>query len=229
MLAHLAGGDDLMVSVAAGDAWPFVRALLSAFRARIASSLAWPEPVAARLPSLSAGLVFHHQSAPFADVVRLAKGKLDEAKQASHGRQASVAFLDLTADGGQAPLGRAPLTLAALDAGARRLGQVAAIPRSHRETLVALHRLSVEHDTAGQQSGRAETPPEALARRVADLGYQPLWDAVAGPGANAQDVRPALASDPAARDELRRLLDLARWWPPAERDEAPRRREEIPA
>jgi len=214
VLAHLAGGDDLMVSVPAGDAWPFLRLLLGAFQARLAAAADWPDDIRGRLPSLSAGLVFHHQTAPFADVVRLAKGQLDDAKKATAGRRASAAFLDLTADGGHVPPGRQPLTLADLDSRADLMGQIALIPRSHRQTLVALHRLCAEHDAAGGPGGRAETPPEALARRVADLGYQPLWDAVAGPGAGAQDVRAALASDPGKRDELRRILDLARWWPP---------------
>lgn len=218
VLAHLAGGDDLMVSVPAGDGWPFLRILLSAFGTRITSAADWPDPVRRRLPSLSAGLVFHHLAAPFADVVRLAKEHLDAAKKATAGKGPSAAFLDLTADGGHAPAGRQPLTLAELDGRAPLLDQIAArIPRSHRETLVTLHRLCEQDDMAGVPSGRAETPAEALARRVTDLGHQPLWDAVAGPGATAGEVRSALVSGTGSRgkrNELRRILDLARWWPP---------------
>jgi hypothetical protein len=215
VLAHLAGGDDLMVSVPAGDTWPFLRVLLSAFVARVASAADWPDPVRRRLPSLSAGLVFHHQAAPFPDVVRLAKGQLDLAKKAVKGNGPSVAFLDLTADGGHAPAGREPLTLAELDSGAAVLDQIARIPRSHRETLVTLHRLCTADETAGAPSGRTETAAEALTRRVVDLGYRPLWDAIAGPKATAPDVRAALLSSPGKRNELRRILDLARWWPPS--------------
>ncbi len=217
VLAHLAGGDDLMVSVPAGYAWPFVRELLRAFGNRIGAKAAgWPEPVRERLPSLSAGLVFHHQSAPFSDVVRLAKEQLDAAKRATRGCAPSVAFLDLTADGGHSPAGRAPWTLEHLDGGAGRLDEIALIPRSHRETLVALHRLSTENTGAAERDNAAESPAQALARRVIDLGYPPLWEAVAGAGATPDAVRTALDSGPGSRDELRRILDLARWWPPGE-------------
>ncbi len=216
VLAHIAGGDDLMVSVPAGYAWPFVRGLLAAFGERIAAAADWPAPVRGRLPSMSAGIVFHHQSAPFPDVVRLAKDQLVAAKACTQGTAPSVAFLDLTADGGRPPASRRPLPLADLDKTATLLTGIAALPQSHRQTLVALQRLSEETDAAGADGGRAETPAEALARRVVDLGYPPLWEAVSGPGAGAQDVREELESNPAARSALRGVLDLARWWPPSE-------------
>ena len=162
---------------------------------------------------MSAGLVFHHQSSPFSDVVRLAKDQLDEAKQATQGKAASVAFLDLTADGGQAPACRTALTLAELSKNADQLAAVALIPHSHLQMLVTLHRLSVGDASVAGHDGRGETPAQTLARRVADLGYRPLLDAIAGPGAGGEEVRKELES-PAKRDELRRLLDVARWWPP---------------
>jgi hypothetical protein len=74
-----------------------------------------------------------------------------------------------------------------------------------------------------------ETPVEALARRVVDLGYQPLWAAVAGPGAAAEAVRSAVVSNEMARNELRRLLDLARWWPPGGTQEPTAQRAGSPA
>jgi hypothetical protein len=211
VLAHLAGGDDLVLSVPAALGWPFVRALLPAFADRMASAATWPELVRRRLPSLSAGLVFHHQSAPFPDVVRLAKDQLDQAKRATGGKEPSVAFLDLTADGGHAPPGRRPLTLDDLEKRAERLDRVAAISRSHLQTLVGLHRLSLDPEV--DTSSRAETPAEALARRIVDLGHRPLWEVVAGPDASAEAVRSAVVDDAQVRDELRRVLDLARWWP----------------
>ena len=211
VLAHVAGGDDLVVSVPAGAAWLLTRTLMTAFSTRISQALSWPPSVRDLLPSLSAGLVFHHLTAPFPDVVRLAKDQLIAAKRQTAGQAASVAFLDLTADGGNAP-GRSPLELTDLDDRAALLDQVALIPRSHRETIVALHRLSFESVGESRES-RAETPVEALARRVVDLGYQPLWDAAVKKGATASEVRTALESEPASREELRRILDLARWWP----------------
>jgi hypothetical protein len=225
VLAHLAGGDDLMVSAPAGDAWPFARELLVAFDRRIAAAtIDWPRELRQDLPCLSAGLVFHHRSHPFADVVHLAKGRLREAKRATRGAASSVAFLDLTADGGQAPPSRDAPTLRRLDEIAPQLSAIAQIPRSHRETLVALHRQSVEDDQAAQagrlaattsgESKRGESAAGALARRVVDLGNRPLWDAVAGPGADGKAARERLEACPQARAGLRDLLDLARWWPP---------------
>jgi len=227
VLAHVAGGDDLMVSVPARYAWPFVRRLLTAFGERIAAA-DWSAAVRQQLPSMSAGIVFHHKAAPFPDVVRMAGDQLDAAKAGTQGRRPSVAFLDLTADGGCPPASRRPLPMSDLDEDALLLGQIARIPQSHRETLVALQRLPEEQDASGEPGGRAETPAQALARRVADLGYRPLWEVVAGPAAGPQEVRTTLESGPAARSALRAALDLARWWPPAEAatDTVPRQRQD---
>jgi|HubBroStandDraft_1064217.scaffolds.fasta_scaffold02874_9 hypothetical protein len=227
-LAHLAGGDDLLVSVPASAAWQFLLTLLPSFSDRLDAALDWPGPVREMLPSMSAGLVFHHLRAPFADVVRLARDQLRTAKAATGGKGPSVAFLDLTADGDAAPPGRLPLALADLRRESRRLAEIAAVPRAHRETLLALQRLAT---AAGSRAftGPGETPAEGLARRVVDLGCQPIWDAVAGQtGSQATQVRADLESSETARQELRRVLDLARWWPPEE-SAAPdiRSREEI--
>jgi hypothetical protein len=239
ILAHVAGGDDLMVSVPASYAWPFVRRLLTAFGERIATAADWPAAVRQQLPSMSAGIVFHHKAAPFPDVVRMAGNQLYAAKAGTQGRRPSVAFLDLTADGGSPPASRRPLPVPDLDHDALLLGQIARIPQSHRETLVALQRLSEEQDASGEAGGRAETPAQALARRVADLGYRPLWEVVAGPAAGPQEIRTMLESGPAARSALRAALDLARWWPPADaaaetiphqrQDSGARARQEVPA
>lgn len=216
MLAHLAGGDDLLISVPAGHAWPFARTLLRAFGERAGQALPRPAQVRAALPTMSAGLVFHHLKAPFPDVVRLAHGRLRAAKNATCGREASVAFLDLTADGDAPPASREPLTAENLNRQASRLSGIATVSRSHRETLVGLERLAQADPHARGPAGTGETPIEALARRVADLGCTPIWDAVLGrPGGTASDIRDALtADDRVTRDRLRRALDLARWWPP---------------
>src|ERR1039457_1536423 len=87
VLANLAGGDDLLVSVPAIDAWLFVRTLLEAFGTRReVGPRGWPKPLREHLPSLSAGLVFHHLTAPLSDVLRIAAGKLDKAKKAGRGQ-----------------------------------------------------------------------------------------------------------------------------------------------
>ena len=111
-------------------------------RRRRPATRRWPGPVRNQLPSLSAGLVFHHATAPFSDVVRIVEDQLKAAKQATRGTEPTVAFLDLTADGGLQPSGRQPLTLACLTANAGLLERAEQIPKSRRETLVALRRRS---------------------------------------------------------------------------------------
>src|SRR6185437_2163800 len=98
VLVNLAGGDDLLVSVPAADAWLFTKTLLTTFSAIFrnkASTL--PPDVKNQVPTLSAGLVFHHVKNPFSDVVRHADEQLKQAKRKAPGA-AAVAFLDLTAD-----------------------------------------------------------------------------------------------------------------------------------
>jgi hypothetical protein len=223
VLANLAGGDDLLVSVPAIDAWLFVRTLLEAFGTRLEEGTrGWPKPVRELVPSLSAGLVFHHLTAPFSDVLRIAEGQLDLAKKAGRGEGPAVAFLDLTADGGHEPPGREPLTLAYLTRNGGLLERIERIPKSRRETLVTLHRQAFETDVTGGRAD-AETPGEEFIRRLTDLDNRPLWEAAAGRGAGPDDARRAIAGRPETLDELRRLLDVARYWHTAPRAEtAPR-------
>jgi hypothetical protein len=224
VLANLAGGDDLLVSVPAIDAWLFVRTLLEAFGQHVdEATRRWPAPVRAELPSLSAGLVFHHAAAPFSDVVRITEDQLKAAKQATRGTQPAVAFLDLTADGGLQPPGRQPVTLAYLTANAGLLEKIEQIPKSRRETLVALHRQAFETSAAGDST---ETPGQEFIRRLTDLDNAPLWEAAAGPGATAADARTALTGHPEKLNDLRRLLDVARYWHTQPREEPARQKRE---
>jgi hypothetical protein len=198
VLAHIAGGDDLLISVPAADGWLFTRTLLAAFDGRTAeASRGWPLRLRQVRPSLSAGLVFHHRAHPFSDLVRIAESELRKAKSAGQGKQAMVSFLDLTADGGAPPPGRQPLTLAYLDQHAGSLERAEQIPRSRRQALLALLRQDAADD---------------LIRRLTDLDNRPLWDVIAGQGAGPEMVRGTLRDDPGKRGELRRLLDIARHW-----------------
>lgn len=197
VLVNLAGGDDLLVSVPAIDAWLFTRTLLSAFSSLLADATsAWPDVTRKDIPTLAAGLVFHHVKAPFSDVVRLAGEHLLLAKKATSGRQAAVAFLDLTADGSQPPAGRHPVTLGYLDKHAKRLQQTADLPNSRRQTLLDLHR-------------RRQT--DDFIRRLTDFDNRPLWEIAAGPGADATACHDQLTKT-SNTDDVRRALDIARHW-----------------
>ena len=222
IIPHMADGDDMMVSVAAPDAWPFARRLLSEFTTQLAARTAdWPAEVGGR-PTLSAGVLFHHHTHPFSDAVQLAKGRLAAAKESVEGRVSTVDFLDLTADGDTSPNRRA-MTLPDLDSRVPLLDRTARIPAAQRATLLGLCREVSEpdeldgaqeeqHSAAGR---RPETAAEALARRLVELDATPLLQAIGlGPSASVEQARERLAGRRSAeRDELRALLDLARWWP----------------
>lgn len=201
VLAHIAGGDDLMVSVPAPDAWLFTRALLNEFDRAVratAEGQEWPQDLVDKLPSLSAGIVFHHYKAPFSDAVRLAEERLKHAKKVHRGT-AAVGFLDLTADGGESPGDREPPTLEYLNEQADRLTRVAALRNSRRTTLLDLYRDDDSED-------------EFVSRLTNVDDNQPLWEiATETENPGLPDVRKALAA-PGARPRVRRALDIARYW-----------------
>lgn len=198
VLPHLAGGDDLLVSVPAADAWVFVMTLLSEFDNNIVQGTAtWAPAISKNLPSLSAGLVFHHKTHPFSDVVRVADEQLKKAKNATAGSAASVAFLDLTADGNQPPEDREPLTLRYLQANADRFQRTAELPNSRRATLLDMARRSAWDN---------------FVDRLADLDSPSLWEFAAGRGATPDDARKQLRGNKERLAEVRRALDVARHW-----------------
>ncbi|MGW1144461.1 Cas10/Cmr2 second palm domain-containing protein [Streptomyces sp. NPDC002454] len=203
VVPHVVGGDDVLVSLPADQAWHFTLTFLQRFGVRVRSAT---EPVLARLtqvhgtapepPTASAGVVFAHASHPLHLSVESAAQRLREAKQAFCGRQSSVQWLDVTADGPDAPP-HAPLPLSLLREGdrstatARALSRLAELPASHRARLA---------------EGLREGGP-MIAAMVADrVGHLPA-------------VRPFLPSlDPPDRPpssgvELGAALGLARWWP----------------
>jgi hypothetical protein len=211
VLPHLAGGDDLLISVPAVDAWLFVVTLVSEFGRQVAQATSgWPDGIREHPPSLSAGLIFHHRTAPFFDVVRLAGEQLLAAKNATAGRAATVAFLDLTADGGEPPPDRGPMTLRYLEDNADRFQRTANLPDSRRATLLDLARLDAW---------------EEFIARLTDLPNDPLWELAAGPRATAGDVRKALHVDSSKLAEVRRALDVARHWHAEPRQPGQRGRE----
>lgn len=201
VLAHIAGGDDLMVSVPAPDAWLFTRVLLNEFDRRVrdaAREQEWPQGLRDQLPSLSAGIVFHHFKDPFSDAVRLAEERLKDAKKVHRGT-AAVGFLDLTADGGEPPEDREPPTLEYLNTQADPLTRVAGLPQSRRASLLDLYR---DPEGAGD-----------FVSRLTDFDdNQPLWEiATENKDAGPAEVRKALAVT-GGRGTVRRALDIARYW-----------------
>jgi hypothetical protein len=210
ILVNLAGGDDLLVSVPAADAWLFTKTLLTTFNEILSKRAStWPHQARENIPTLSAGLVFHHAKNPFSDVVRLAAEQLSHAKRKEPG-SAAVAFLDLTADGSQPPEGRQPVTLAELDKHATRFQATADLPSSRRQTLLDLER----------------NDREGFLSRLTDFAdNRPLWEIAVGPKADPQTVRDVLGRNEEARQDVRRALDIARHWQTKPRKTEPRKTE----
>jgi hypothetical protein len=192
VIPHVVGGDDLVASVTADRAWPFVTAYLAEFGQRMSSIDGVPrellEPVP---PTASAGLVFTHASFPFRRATELAAARLHNAKEQEHGEVPAVAWLDVTRDGEYPPPGRRAWTLHELTV----LGDALRALRTQVEPsgLASLERLV--------EMGR----PEVSAARLREHGRRLGRDEV---------LAPFLRSASTAEDVIRMsgALSLARWW-----------------
>lgn len=214
-LVHVAGGDDVLVSLPADRAWRFTRRLLAEFghemRARVGGLLSVTDlaEVEARLaketagavtsvPSAAAGVVIAHYLTPVAVCVRTAQERLAAAKYAGGGQEASVAWTDLTVDGPAPAPWRHPWQLDELEQAAGGLSKLAELPQSARHAAARL----IDPDRPAVSWCR-------LAAHLGRLGSDHPTREALGPfhrALGAQD-QPATGMD--------RLLDaitIARWW-----------------
>ncbi len=209
VVPHVVGGDDVLVSLPADQAWWFTLMFLQEFGRRVRTETAQVidrlnELRAGRLglpalepPTASAGVVFAHAAHPLNLLVESAGQRLAEAKRAFGGRQASVQWLDITADGPEAPA-HPPLPLSLLRTGqggesaaAAALSRLKRVPASHRARLAEAVRASGPLTAA------------ALADRVGHLtAVRPFLPPFDRPG---QPAASGIALDAA--------LNLTRWWP----------------
>lgn len=229
-IVHIADGDDILLTVPAGAAWPTCRALAYSFaegiRARLGAEF---EQV-----SLSMGMVFHHNTHPIADVVEKAEHLLTQAKRDVGGAEASVAFLDLTADGQDSrglmelkdasgrDLPRESIRLSTLADPelSACLDAAADIEASSRSTITQLLREAV---LEGQvpSSPKVESAQAALVRRLTRVDDPRMnalipWRSLTGEPPSGSDLENLLlGSDPQYRNDLRLRLDISRWWSPA--------------
>lgn len=165
VIAHLVGGDDVLVSIPAHEAWWFTRTLQITFQDALAAELADAGLADLPVPTVSAAIVFHHKFSPLPAAVDLAGELLAHAKKQHRGQRASLAWQDITHDGPyplhhQAPGQRqAPALDALIDAWAD-LDSLAELGASARANLAVLAR---------------HTDPERVKAHAERLG---LWDSV---------------------------------------------------
>lgn len=137
IIPHLVGGDDVMASVPASRGWTFVRTLLDRFHGSIREQIERLDP--SLLPTLSAGVVFHHYTVPLFQTNDLAKSLLRRAKLKTQGKAASVAWHDTTQQG-RMRITRPALTHAVLEEHAAALGELAEVNSTARQRLAELNR-----------------------------------------------------------------------------------------
>ncbi|MGW9171088.1 Cas10/Cmr2 second palm domain-containing protein [Streptomyces decoyicus] len=210
VVPHVVGGDDVVVTLPADQAWRFVRFYLRDFAQRVEKATAgvlpaltaWqeerggPSP-APTVPTASAGVVFAHATHPIGLQVEAAGRRLSSAKGAFRGRLASVHWQDVTADGPDAP-GHPPVELSVLDDGTGR-------PTAAASALDGLVRIPASHRTRLAEALRSGGPVTAAvqADRVGHLAA----------------VRPflpplhRLEGHPPCGLDLGAALGMARWWP----------------
>jgi hypothetical protein len=214
-LVHVQGGDDLLISLPAEQAWRFARQLLATFEATMESHLADllgagdASQLAARLdratsgvvtslPSAAAGVVVAHYLTPMATLVAAAQERLDEAKRDAAGRRSTVAWTDLTADGPSPPRWRRPWSLAELERADQTLSQLAGVPQSARHAVSRL----IEPGRPALSWCRLAAYLDRLDREdPVRMALQPLHDKVQ----EAHDPAPGM-------DRLLDAVTIARWW-----------------
>lgn len=86
--------DDVLITVPASYGWRFVRTLVGTFNADIAEAL--KEEDLAVMPSLTAGICFHHCKMPIEEAVSMAFGAMRDAKDACRGTESAIGWTDAT-------------------------------------------------------------------------------------------------------------------------------------
>lgn len=192
IVPHLVGGDDLLVTVPAHTVWLFVRTFLTDFADQM--QVAFPDMSEA--PTASAGIVVHHLTYPFKDVVELAEELLHaDAKHQHKGEVAALAWQSITHDGpAPLPQRRRSIRIEELAASWEALAGLAGVPASQRRQLARLCR----------ETAPARLPAE-LDRQLARVrvGSVPLVDRV-------RPFLPGSHSDPPI--DLPDALGITRWW-----------------
>ncbi|MDV6011650.1 Cas10/Cmr2 second palm domain-containing protein [Haloechinothrix sp. LS1_15] len=136
LVPHFIGGDDVLVSVPAHDAWRFTCRLQERFTDRLRAELG---EMVGNLdpPTMSAGVVIHHRTVPIFVVVELAEALLSRSKSEWRGELAALAWHDITNEGPE-PTRRGSISLDGLRTHWEELNQLRSLPASARHRLVRL-------------------------------------------------------------------------------------------
>jgi hypothetical protein len=112
-IPHVVGGDDVLVTVPASQAWLFTTTFLGVFADEINNNVVGLMLDAHQLrpPSASAGVLIAKTAFPFSDAVSIAGNLLKQAKASNKGTAPAVSWLDVTRHGPVVPVWRRPRTL----------------------------------------------------------------------------------------------------------------------
>lgn len=192
VVPHVIGGDDVLVSLPADRAWPFVRTFLASFDAGMNQLVReYAPPLVSEQPHISAGIVFTHATYPFSRCSDMAAALLSRAKRRGAGRESTVLWADVTQEGESIPEDRIPWTLLEVDGHANALEElVNKMPDSTASTLI--HAIGHRDPVIG--SARAQV-----------VAYRLDQHALIQPFLTLQD-RTSEAS------ALREALSMRRWW-----------------
>lgn len=144
VIPHVVGGDDLVVSVVASQAWPFLLTYLAAFSEELGQhTKGWSLPADVAPPTVSAGVVFSHASQPLSDCIELAETAMRRAKVLDGPAVHCLDLVQETPESVNDPRTQSR-TKVWLDGASSDIDLLAARPQSMRKTLQAHARRAPE-------------------------------------------------------------------------------------
>ena len=214
LIKHYAGGDDLLLSVAAPAAWPLVAQLSAeferAFQEKLTTTLTGttrPEPQRRLLQakcaqvSLGIGVVFANRKHPFAHCAQVAHTAMSYAKRATRGERSAVSWADLTVE--DRAVRERSVALSELQDDISTTPSQDAAGRLEVLTLNSSARDAVQGILL--EGRRGQYPPGVIA------GHLESWARRTGNELPGMSEAKNWTGD--QLDEFEALLDRARWWP----------------
>ncbi|SDK57430.1 hypothetical protein SAMN04487820_109185 [Actinopolyspora mzabensis] len=173
LVAHLVGGDDVLVSLPAHRAWRFALEMQRKFNESLRKTLKDAGLGTIKVPTQSVGMVFHHHSSPLATASDLAEELLQETKRDYRSSRASLGWQDITNDGPH-PVGRGGITPETLE---HCWGDLTELSKLGGSALANLAKLARTNDQQRLHQQAKRLGREELVARF-DSDSIPLEDAV---------------------------------------------------